>query len=86
MHGDGEITATTFLTIGIKVGYTRVSTNDQDLAVQRKALSTLRVEEKKIFVDHELTGANRVHSGLPEARASDTLVVTKLDRLALFSS
>ncbi|WP_346347057.1 hypothetical protein [Arthrobacter sp. StoSoilB20] len=54
--------------------------------MQRKALSTLRVEEKKIFVDHELTGANRVHSGLPEARASDTLVVTKLDRLALFSS
>ncbi|WP_337588008.1 hypothetical protein [Paenarthrobacter nicotinovorans] len=54
--------------------------------MQRKALSTLRVEEKKIFVDHELTGVNRVHSGLPEARASDTLVVTKLDRLALFSS
>lgn len=46
----------------------------------------LGVEEAQIFVDHGLTGANRVRPGLREAmaacRAGDTLVVTKLDRLA----
>ena len=39
-----------------------------------------------IYVDHGLTGANRARPGLREAlaacRAGDTLVVTKLDRLA----
>ncbi|MDR6989597.1 DNA invertase Pin-like site-specific DNA recombinase [Paenarthrobacter nitroguajacolicus] len=71
---------------GIKIGYARVSTNDQDLTAQRKALVALGVEETQIFVDHGLTGANRVRSGLRDAmaacRAGDTLVVTKLDRLA----
>lgn len=41
---------------------------------------------KRIYVDHGLTGANRARPGLREAlaacRAGDTLVVTKLDRLA----
>jgi len=70
----------------MKIGYARVSTNDQDLTAQRNALFALGVEEAKIFVDHGLTGANRVRPGLREAmaacRAGDTLVVTKLDRLA----
>lgn len=71
---------------GMKIGYARVSTNDQDLTAQRNALLALGVEEKQIFVDHGLTGANRARPGLREAmaacRAGDTLVVTKLDRLA----
>ncbi|MGO4807068.1 recombinase family protein [Arthrobacter sp. 2MCAF15] len=70
----------------MKIGYARVSTNDQDLTAQRNALVALGVEENQIFVDHGLTGANRVRPGLREAmaacRAGDTLVVTKLDRLA----
>jgi len=41
---------------------------------------------KRIYVDHGLTGTNRARPGLREAlaacRAGDTLVVTKLDRLA----
>jgi len=86
MHGDGGITATLFLMTGMKIGYARVSTNDQDLTGQRNALLALGVEEKQIFVDHGLTGSNRVRPGLREAmaacRAGDTLVVTKLDRLA----
>lgn len=45
---------------GMKIGYARVSTNDQDLTAQRNALLALSVEEKQIFVDHGLTGANRV--------------------------
>jgi predicted site-specific integrase-resolvase len=64
---------------GMKIGYARVSTNDQDLTAQCNALFALGVEEAQIFVDHGLTGANRVRPGL---RAGDTLVVTKLDRLA----
>lgn len=86
MHGDGGTTATIFLMTGMKIGYARVSTNDQDLTAQRNALLALGVEEKQIFVDHGLTGANRLRPGLREAmaacRTGDTLVVTKLDRLA----
>jgi DNA invertase Pin-like site-specific DNA recombinase len=86
MHGDGGITATIFVMTGMKIGYARVSTNDQDLTAQRNALLALGVEGKLIFVDHGLTGANRLRPGLREAmaacRAGDTLMVTKLDRLA----
>jgi DNA invertase Pin-like site-specific DNA recombinase len=64
----------------------RVSTSDQDLTAQRNALLALGVEEKQIFVDHGLTGTNRARPGLREAmaacRGGETLVVTKLDRLA----
>jgi len=71
---------------GIKVGYARVSTTEQDLTAQRTALAALGVEEARVYVDHGLTGANRARPGLREAlaacRAGDTLVVTKLDRLA----
>ncbi len=68
------------------IGYARVSTNEQDLTAQRNALDALGVERDAIYVDHGLTGANRARPGLREAlaacRAGDTLVVTKLDRLA----
>lgn len=71
---------------GIKVGYARVSTAEQDLTAQRTALTALGVEEARVYVDHGLTGTNRARPGLREAlaacRAGDTLVVTKLDRLA----
>ncbi|GAA2872947.1 DNA invertase Pin-like site-specific DNA recombinase [Paenarthrobacter ilicis] len=71
---------------GTKIGYARVSTSDQDLTAQRNALLGLGVKEEQIFVDHGLTGTIRVRPGLREAmaacRAGDTLVVTKLDRLA----
>jgi DNA invertase Pin-like site-specific DNA recombinase len=44
------------------------------------------VAPDRIYVDHGLTGINRARPGLREAmaacRASDVLVVTKLDRLA----
>jgi DNA invertase Pin-like site-specific DNA recombinase len=63
-----------------------VSTEEQDLTAQRKALEALGVSPERIYVDHGLTGTNRERPGLREAlaacRAGDTLVVTKLDRLA----
>src|SRR5680860_448286 len=68
------------------VGYARCSTDQQDLTAQRDALLTLGVEVERIYVDHGLTGTNRERPGLRVAfaacRAGDTLVVTKLDRLA----
>nr|WP_205789099.1 recombinase family protein [Microbacterium sp. CPCC 204701] len=71
---------------GILIGYARVSTADQDLTSQRDALLRLGVLDSNIYVDHGLTGTNRARPGLREAlaavREGDTLVVTKLDRLA----
>lgn len=68
------------------IGYARVSTADQDLTSQRDALKALGVEPNVIYVDHGLTGSNRARPGLQQAlaacRSGDTLVVTKLDRLA----
>src|SRR5690606_757552 len=68
------------------VGYARCSTDQQDLTAQREALLGLGVETERIYVDHGLTGTTRERPGLREAlaacRAGDTLVVTKLDRLA----
>ena len=71
---------------GMLIGYARVSTNDQDLTAQKNALAALGVSLQKTFTDQGLTGTNRARPGLREAlaacRAGDTLVVTKLDRLA----
>lgn len=69
---------------GLLIGYARVSTEQQDVAVQRHALEAISVD--RIYVDEGLTGTNRERPGLREAlaacRSGDTLVVTKLDRLA----
>jgi DNA invertase Pin-like site-specific DNA recombinase len=68
------------------VGYARCSTDQQDLTAQRDGLTQLGVAPERIYVDHGLTGTNRERPGLREALAAfrdgDTLVVTKLDRLA----
>lgn len=68
------------------IGYARCSTEKQDLTAQRDGLAKLGVDVERIYVDHGLTGTNRDRPGLREAlagcRAGDTLVVTKLDRLA----
>jgi DNA invertase Pin-like site-specific DNA recombinase len=71
---------------GLLIGYVRVSTDEQDLTVQREALHALGVTYERVYVDHGLTGTNRERPGLRQAMAAcrrgDTLVVTKLDRLA----
>src|SRR3954447_25890306 len=70
----------------ITIGYTRCSTDKQDLAAQRAALERLGVPPERIYTDHGLTGTSRARPGLDQAlaavRAGDTLVVPKLDRLA----
>ncbi|MER3395125.1 MAG: recombinase family protein, partial [Microcella pacifica] len=70
----------------LKVGYARVSTDEQDLTAQRDGLAAFGVDPKRIYVDHGLTGRNADREGLRQALAAcrdgDTFVVTKLDRLA----
>ncbi len=64
------------------IGYARVSTQDQNLELQRKALIDAGCE--KIF-DDKVSGSRSERPGLAQAlgmlRGGDTLVVWKLDRL-----
>src|SRR5215211_1683828 len=64
------------------IGYARVSTTDQTLALQQDALKAAGCE--KIFTD-TASGSRTDRPGLSEAldfaRAGDTLVVWRLDRL-----
>ena len=65
------------------IGYARVSTDDQNLNLQRDALKQLGCDQ--IFED-QLSGAKAERPGLREAlkyaRSGDTLVVWRLDRLS----
>ncbi len=86
MPGDRGLTGDTAPMSELKIGYARVSTDAQDLTAQRNALAALGVEAERVYVDHGLTGTNRARPGLREAlaacRTGDTLIVSKLDRLA----
>src|SRR3954463_3515883 len=64
------------------IGYARVSTEDQNLDLQRDALTKAGCEQ--IFADR-VSGTKAERKGLTEAlshlRTGDTLVVWRLDRL-----
>lgn len=70
----------------MKVGYSRVSTNEQDVSSQRAFLIAAGVDEERIYTDVGFTGKNLQRAGLHQALAAvrdgDTLVVPKMDRLA----
>ena len=65
------------------IGYARVSTNDQDPALQLDALRDAGV--KRVFEDRGMSGVKTERPGLTQAlaflREGDTLVVWRLDRL-----
>jgi DNA invertase Pin-like site-specific DNA recombinase len=67
----------------MRIGYARVSTSDQTLALQRDALAAAGC--KKVFTDQGISGTAIKRPGLERAlkalRAGDTLVVWRLDRL-----
>ncbi len=67
----------------MKIGYARVSTEEQNLELQRQALKTAGCEI--IYEDKGISGASTERHGLSEAleqmRKDDILVVWKLDRL-----
>jgi DNA invertase Pin-like site-specific DNA recombinase len=71
---------------GWTLGYARVSTAGQDVTAQTDALVALGVPVERVFTDKGMTGTKRDRPGLRGAlaacRPGDTLVVTKLDRLA----
>src|SRR5208282_1358539 len=74
----GEITSKPML-----IGYARVSTVDQNLALQRDALTEAGCA--KIFTEQmsgAVTGRPALHDALAFARSGDTLIVWKLARLA----
>jgi hypothetical protein len=67
------------------LGYARVSTTGQDLETQLAALSAAGVGAERVFTD-KLSGSARTDrpglaAMLDYARASDTVVVTAIDRL-----
>src|SRR5690242_20745831 len=67
----------------MKIGYARVSTDDQNLDLQMDALS--RAGCQHIFTDQGVSGSTIEREGLSQAIAAvgkgDVLVVWKLDRL-----
>jgi predicted site-specific integrase-resolvase len=77
-RADGEIHRA-----GYRIGYARVSTLDQNLALQQDALKEAGCE--KIYIE-QMSGAVADRPALREAleyaRSGDTLIVWKLDRLA----
>jgi DNA invertase Pin-like site-specific DNA recombinase len=75
---DGEIHRA-----GYKIGYARVSTLDQNLALQQDALKEAGCEQ--VYIEQmsgAVTGRPALLEALQYARSGDTLVVWKLDRLA----
>jgi DNA invertase Pin-like site-specific DNA recombinase len=66
------------------IGYARVSTNEQNLDLQRDALRKAGVSAKNLYTD-KITGTKSARPGLEAAlshlREGDTLVVWRLDRL-----
>ena len=71
----------------MKLGYARVSTTDQDLAIQRTRLHEAGCEK---LSEEKISGARKkrpvLERLLSELRADDVVVVTRLDRLARSTS
>ena len=67
----------------MKIGYARVSTQDQELALQLDALHESGCEQ---VYQEKVTGATRdrpqLQKMLEQLRAGDVVVIWKLDRLA----
>ena len=69
--------------VGRRLGYARASTTDQNLSLQLDALTGAQCDQ--IFRDHGHSGAKQHRPGLDDlletARAGDTIIVVRLDRL-----
>lgn len=75
---------TTNNTVGRRLGYARVSTNDQDEALQVRALEGAGVDA--LYIDHGVSGTAtsrpRFDALLADLREGDTVVVYSLSRLS----
>lgn len=68
----------------MRIGYARVSTNEQDTTIQREALQRVQcdiVREEKVS-GTTTKGRAELAAILDFIRAGDTLIVTRIDRLA----
>ena len=69
----------------MKLGYARVSTDDQDMLMQIEALKAAGVKEDNIFREH-VSGMKKDRSELQRmleyAREGDEIIVFKLDRIS----
>jgi DNA invertase Pin-like site-specific DNA recombinase len=69
---------------GRLIGYARVSTDDQDLALQIDSLTSLGINPNDIFTE-KISGAKtdrpELSASLKKLQQGDTLVVWRLDRL-----
>ena len=69
----------------MKYGYARVSTDDQNPALQLAALKKAECRETEVFKDEGLSGATTKRPALQRClkalQPGDTLIVWKLDRL-----
>lgn len=66
------------------IGYARVSTDDQDLSLQKRALIDYGIKPEHIFEEYASGGTMKrptLHKALRSMRDGDTFVVWKLDRL-----
>lgn len=67
----------------MKIGYMRVSTDEQHLDLQRQALEAAGCD--RIFEDHGISGSTTERKGLKQAlraaKTGDVLVVWKLGRV-----
>ena len=74
--------------MGRRIGYARVSTDDQDLSVQKSALDrdkcAIIFEEKRSGTKRD--GGAQLDLALKVLIEGDTLVVTRLDRLGRSSA
>lgn len=70
--------------MGDRIGYARVSTDDQNLDLQMDALQQARVNQAQIYADR-VSGKSRdrqeLNNCLKALRGGDTLVIWRLDRL-----
>lgn len=68
-----------------EIGYTRVSTDEQDPQMQIDALVRADIPERLIYIEH-VSGASRrrpqLDAAIKSCRRGDTLVVWRLDRFA----
>lgn len=69
---------------GLFYGYARVSTSDQDLTIQREALTRAgcTVIREETASGTSLKGRTELETLLEFIRPGDTLVITRIDRLA----
>lgn len=81
LPGQGALNAT----LGVML-FSHVREPRQDWTAHRDALAPAAVDPNATHVDHRFTGTQRERPGLGKAQAAcrnrDTVVVTKLDRLA----